>query len=77
MSRVAHLINAKTHYTLYGFLNIIDIIYSYPNKRTQSKEYWVHVIKSWFNARAEKTLSGENNIQAVYGRGILKGKVIA
>ena len=77
MSRVAHLINAKTHYTLYGFLNIIDIIYSYPNKRAQSKEYWVHIIKSWFNARAEKTLSGENNIQAVYGRGILKGKVIA
>jgi hypothetical protein len=37
--RVAKLVNAKTHYTLYGFITIIEIIYSYPNKRHQSKEF--------------------------------------
>lgn len=69
MSGVARLVNAKAHYTLYGFMAIIEIIYSYPNKRLQSKEIWLDIIQSWFNNRASKTKSGENNIQAVYGRG--------
>ena len=77
MSRVARLVNAKAHYTLYGFINLIDIIYSYPNKRHQSKQIFLEVIKTWFKARASETKSGENNIQAVYGRGTLKGSIIA
>lgn len=36
MSLVARLVNAKAHYTLYGFMTIIEIIYSYPNKRLKS-----------------------------------------
>ncbi len=35
MSLVARLVNAKAHYTLYGFMAIITIIYSYPNKQKQ------------------------------------------
>jgi hypothetical protein len=77
MHNVAKHVKAKTHYTLYGFITIIEIIYSYPNKRLQPKEYWIKIIQSWFNTRAAKTLSGENNIQAVYGRDKLKGKIIA
>lgn len=39
MSIVAKLVKAKTHYTLYGFINIIEIIYSYPHNRHQPKEF--------------------------------------
>lgn len=39
MSIVAKLVKAKTHYTLYGFINIIEIIYSYPNNRHLPKEF--------------------------------------
>lgn len=77
MSSVAPLVNAKAHYTLYGFTTILEIIYSYPNKRLQSKEFWLDIIQTWFKIRASKTKSGENNIQAVYGRGTLKGSIIA
>lgn len=77
MYSVAKLVSAKTHYTLYGFLTVIEIIYNYPNKRHQSKEFWFNIIQSWFKARAEKNISRENNIQAVYGRGSLKSKIVA
>jgi hypothetical protein len=77
MSIVARLVNAKAHYTLYGFMTIIEIIYSYPNKRLQPKEFWLENIQSWFKARAIETKSGENNIQAVVGRGLLKGSIVA
>jgi len=77
MSSVSRLVNAKAHYTLYGFMALIEIIYSYPNKRLQSKEFWLDIIQSWFAARASETQSGENNIQAVYGRGPLKGTIVA
>ena len=77
MSSVALLVNAKAHLTLYGFKTILDIVYSFPNKRSQSKEFWYDVIESWFNLRAAETKSGENNIQAVYGKGTLTGKIIA
>lgn len=77
MSVVARLVNGKAHYTLYGFMAIIEIIYSYPNKRLQSKEFWLDNIQSWFKTRAIETKSGENNIQAVVGRGPLKGSIVA
>lgn len=77
MAIVARLVNAKAHYTLYGFIAIIEIIYSYPNKRLQPKEFWLDNIESWFKARASETKSGENNIQAVVGRGPLQGSVVA
>lgn len=77
MFRVALLVNNKAHLTLYGFKTIIEIVYSYHNKRSQSKEFWFEVIDSWFKSRAAENKSGENNIQAVYGRGPLSGKIIA
>lgn len=80
MSKVARLVKAKAHYTLYGLTTILDIIYSYPNKRIKSKEFWLDIINTWFNNRADKTKSGENNIQAVYGRdtfGHKEGSIIA
>ena len=46
MSRVALLVNNKAHLTLYGFNTIIEIIYSYPNNRSQSKEFWINIIDS-------------------------------
>ena len=70
MNKVARLVKAKAHYTLYGFTTILDIIYSYPNKRIKSKEFWLDIIKAWFKNRANKNKSSENNIQAVYGRGM-------
>ena len=39
MYSMAKLVKDKTHYTLYGFINIIEIIYSYPNKRLQPKQF--------------------------------------
>lgn len=39
MYNVAKLVKANAHYTLYGFLTIIEIIYSYPNKRLQPKQF--------------------------------------
>ena len=77
MSRVALIVNNKAHLTLYGFKAIIEIVYSYLNKRSQSKYFWFQVIESWFKSRAAENKSGENNIQAVYGRGPLSGKIIA
>ena len=77
MFRLTRLINAKAHYTLYGFSTMLDIIYSYPNSRIKSKEYWLDLIQSWFQTQASKNKSGENNIQAVYGRGSLKGEIVA
>lgn len=38
---VAKLVMANAHHTLYGFLTIIEIIYSYPNKRLQPKQFFV------------------------------------
>jgi len=46
-------------------------------KRLQPKEFWLENIQSWFKARAIETKSGENNIQAVVGRGLLKGSIVA
>lgn len=77
MFNVARLVRAKVHSTLYGFSVILDIIYSYPNMRKQSKDYWLNIIQTWFKSRASENKSGENNIQAVYGRGLLKGKIVA
>ena len=77
MSRVALIVNNKAHLTLYGFKAIIEIVYSYLNKRSQSKEFWIEVIESWFKSLAAVNKSGENNIQVVYGRGQLRGKIIA
>jgi hypothetical protein len=77
MDKVARLVKGKAHYTLYGFETIVEIIYSYPNKRLNPKEFWLDIIQSWFKSRAKKTKSGENFIQAVYGRGSLKGNIIA
>lgn len=77
MLSVAQLVNAKSHLTSYGFKTIIEIVYSSSNKRSQSKKFWIDVIESWFNSRAAKFKSAENNIQAVYGRGTLTEKIIA
>ncbi len=77
MSRVALLVSKKAHLTLYGFKTIILIIYSYSNKRSQSKEFWIEVLESWFKYQAAENKSGEHMIQAVYGRGTLKQKIIA
>ena len=52
MSRAALLVNAKAHLTLYGFKTLIEIVYSYPYKRSQSKEFWIEVIESWFKSQA-------------------------
>lgn len=41
MHSVAKLVMANAHHTLYGFLTIIEIIYSYPNKRLQPKQFFV------------------------------------
>ena len=72
MSRVALLVNAKAHFTLYGFKTILEIIFSYTNNRALPKDYWIDIIESWFKAQANMHKSGENNIQAVYGIGTLK-----
>ena len=73
MIRIAKLINAKAHLTLYGFISILEIIYSYPNNRDKSKEFWVDVIKAWFNSQANLMKSGENFIQSVNSRNSVKG----
>ena len=57
MSRVALLVNNKAHLTLYGFKTIIEIIYSYQNKRSQSKEFWFEIIESWFKTRSAENKS--------------------
>jgi hypothetical protein len=75
--RVAKLVKSKAHFTLYGFLTIIDIIYSYPNKRHQSKEFWINIIKSKFKKIVEKNISRNNNIQAVYGRDNFREHIVA
>nr|QKS32167.1 homing endonuclease [Sphaerobolus stellatus] len=77
MSRLSRLINAKAHNTLYGFSTILDIIYSYPNSRLKSKEFYLDNIQSWFKSQENKNKSGENNIQLVYGRDSLKGQIVA
>lgn len=77
MLNVAQLVNAKSHLTSYGFKTIIEIVYSYSNKRSQSKKFWIDVIESRFNSLPAKIKSGENNIQAVYRRGTLSKKIIA
>ena len=77
MLRILPLISHKVHYTLYGFKTIINIIYSYPNKRSSSKEFWLDLIESWFKFQATKSKSGENNIQVVSGRNSLKDRAIA
>jgi hypothetical protein len=45
--------------------------------QVKGKEYWLDNIQSWFKSRANDTKSGENNIQAVFGRGPLKGSIVA
>ncbi|OSC96138.1 hypothetical protein PYCCODRAFT_1338128, partial [Trametes coccinea BRFM310] len=52
MSRVALLVKNKAHLTLYGFKTILEIIYSYPNNRSQSKEIWIDFIDDWFKSQA-------------------------
>lgn len=79
----------QAHLTLDGFKTIIEIVYSYPNKRSQSKEFWNEVIESWFKSQAAGNKSGVllccvvcteerkiNNIQVVYGRVQLSGKIL-
>ena len=46
MSRVALLVNAKAHFTLYGFKTILEIIFSYTNNRALPKDYWIDIIES-------------------------------
>lgn len=77
MIRVAALIEKKSHLTLYGLVNIIEIIYSYPNKRNTSKEFWLNLATQGFYNRTKLPQSGHHNIQAVCGRGPFKGVVIA
>lgn len=77
LDRVAKLVKAKTHYTLYGFFTIIEIIYNYTNNRHQPKEFWINIINSKLKKKAENNLSGNNNIQAVYGRDSLREYIIA
>lgn len=48
MVEVSPLIKANAHYTLYGFFTILEIIFSYPNNRHESKEYWLDIIQNWF-----------------------------
>ena len=50
MYRVALIVNNKAHLTLYWFKTIIEIFYSYPHKRSQSKEFWFEVIESLFKS---------------------------
>jgi len=54
---VAKLIKAKVHSTLYRFCLILDLIYSYPNMRNQSKDYWLNIIQIWFKSRANENKS--------------------
>lgn len=44
---------------------MIEIIYSYPNERKQTKDYWNQSIKSFFDNKAKSSISGENHIQFV------------
>ena len=51
MSHVALLVNAKAHFTLYGFKTILEIIFSYTNNRALPKDYWIDIIESWYPFR--------------------------
>ena len=77
MEQVFKLVVNRAHSTLYGLNVLINIVYSYPNKRTEQKEYWLEIAQTWFDGQAKKLKSLHNNIQAVTGRGDLKGSIIA
>ena len=74
---VSRFMKGNAHKTLYGFITIIETIYTFPNIRIHSKYFWLNIIKCWFLNQAKNMTSGENNIQAVFGRELYKGKVIA
>lgn len=67
----------NAHHTLYGFIKILTIIYSYENDRNTSLAYWIDIITGLFNQAAEKMKSNHNHIWGMPGRGTSKGKTIA
>ena len=75
--RVKRLMAFNAHHTLYGFIKIITIIYSYENDRKNPLAYWVDIITDLFNLAAEKMKSKHQHIWAMPGRGNSKGKTIA
>lgn len=68
--RVAKLVNEKVNLTLYGFIVILNLIYSLPNNREQSKDPFggIDKITSYFLAQAQLLISGHTFIQPVYSR---------
>lgn len=76
MFRVSRLVEAKAHLTLYGFTSIIEIIYSYSNKRIKNKEFYLSAIRFWFKSQAVLNKSGENNIQAIFSKGPINKKIV-
>lgn len=46
LMRVGLLVNNNAHFTLEGFTLLINIIFSYSNKRNQSKEYWIELVQA-------------------------------
>lgn len=77
LEKVSRLVNSKAHLTYYGMVTIIKIIYSYPHERHQTENYWLDLIQLWFKEQSNLSHSGENYIQAVYGRSELKGTIVA
>jgi len=75
--RVKRLMAFNAHHTLYGFIKILTIIYSYDNNRKNSLAYWVDIITDLFNPTSEKMKSKHHHIWAMPGRGDSKGKTIA
>jgi hypothetical protein len=75
--RVKRLMTFNAHHTLYGFIKILTIIYSYENDRNTSLAYWIDIITGLFSQAAEKMKSNHNHIWGIPGRGTSKGKTIA
>ena len=77
--RVKRLITVNAHLTLYGFIKILTIIYSYDNNRKTPLAYWIDIVTLLFKEAeaAQKMKSQHNTIWAVPGRGNSKGITIA
>ncbi len=73
----APLILAGAHLTRWGLNLIIDICYSFYNKRSDSKEYWLNNIAKYFAGKDAKCISGHQMIEPARGRGITAGEIIA
>lgn len=46
--RVKRLITVNAHLTLYGFIKILTIIYSYDNNRKTPLAYWIDIVTLLF-----------------------------